>query len=124
MCLLLSFLRKYFSVRNYFTLPTLTEEGYRVTIGSLNNFNSDKFSLQALIRRILMILDIRLKEEVCLSNIMIIDLKVQHTSVIVSITSFFHVLFASQCHVTVIDDEYVRDKEFLGLYFSKFFSEN
>ncbi|XP_020284646.1 alpha-tocopherol transfer protein-like isoform X2 [Pseudomyrmex gracilis] len=68
-------IKESYEVVNYFTLPTLTEEGYRVTIGSLNNFNSDKFSLQALIRRILMILDIRLKEEVCLSNIMVIDLK-------------------------------------------------
>lgn len=65
-----------FFVRNYFVLPSLTEEGYRVTIFRLCDTDIEKFSLQAIVRRILMVLDIRLMEEFCLSNIMVIDLEV------------------------------------------------
>ncbi|KAL6262827.1 hypothetical protein P5V15_005617 [Pogonomyrmex californicus] len=60
---------------NYFVLPSLTEEGYRVSIFRLRETDVEKFSFQALVRRVLMVLDIRLMEEFCLSNIMIIDLE-------------------------------------------------
>ncbi|EZA55687.1 hypothetical protein DMN91_001755 [Ooceraea biroi] len=60
---------------DYFVLPSLTEEGYRVTILRMRETDPDKFSLQAICRRVLMVLDIRLMEESCLSNIMVIDLK-------------------------------------------------
>ncbi|XP_047349571.1 alpha-tocopherol transfer protein-like [Vespa velutina] len=59
----------------YFVLPSLTGEGYRVTILRLNDTDIDKFSIQAISRRILMVQDIRLIEEPSLSNIMIIDLE-------------------------------------------------
>ncbi|XP_070154942.1 alpha-tocopherol transfer protein-like isoform X2 [Polyergus mexicanus] len=62
-------------VVNYFVLPSLTEEGYRVSIFRLRDTNVEKFSFQAIVKRILMILDARLWEESCLSNIMIIDLE-------------------------------------------------
>jgi len=64
------------SFRDYFILPSLTEEGYRVIICRLCDTDIEKFSFQAIIRRVLMILDIRLMEEFCLSNIMVIDLEV------------------------------------------------
>ncbi|XP_072760133.1 alpha-tocopherol transfer protein-like [Anoplolepis gracilipes] len=63
------------SVVDYFVLPSLTEEGYRVSIFRLRDTNVEKFSFQAIVKRILMVLDARLWEESCLSNIMIIDLK-------------------------------------------------
>ncbi|XP_024869429.1 uncharacterized protein LOC112453102 isoform X2 [Temnothorax curvispinosus] len=56
-------------------LPSLTEEGYRVTIFRLRNPDMEKFSVQAIVRRVLMQLDIRLLEEVCLSNIFVLDLE-------------------------------------------------
>jgi hypothetical protein len=62
--------------REYFVLPTLTEEGYRVTILRLKETALERFSLTAITRRILMVLDIRLQEEASLTNIMIFDLKV------------------------------------------------
>lgn len=65
-----------FVVRDFFVLPSLTEEGYRVTIFRINDTDVEKFSLQAIVRLALMILDIRLMEEVSLSNIMVIDLEV------------------------------------------------
>ncbi|EFN83977.1 hypothetical protein EAI_03359 [Harpegnathos saltator] len=60
---------------DYFVLPSLTDEGYRVTVLRMRDTDPEKFSIQAIARRILMVLDIRLKEEACLSNIMIIDLQ-------------------------------------------------
>lgn len=65
-----------FDTIDYFVLPSLTEEGHRVTILRIHETDPDKFSFQALCRRILMALDIRLMEEACLSNIMVVDLKV------------------------------------------------
>ncbi|XP_025271064.1 alpha-tocopherol transfer protein-like isoform X2 [Camponotus floridanus] len=62
-------------VVDYFILPSLTEDGYRVTVFRLRDTNVEKFSFQAVIKRILMVLDARLWEESCLSNIMIIDLE-------------------------------------------------
>ncbi|XP_051158081.1 clavesin-2-like isoform X3 [Leptopilina boulardi] len=59
----------------YFILPSLTQEGHRVTILRLNNNALEKFSLQAITRRILMVMDLRLLEEASLSNIMILDLE-------------------------------------------------
>ncbi|KAE8736654.1 hypothetical protein FOCC_FOCC017891 [Frankliniella occidentalis] len=58
---------------SYFVLPKLTSEGYRVTIFRLNNTDVDKFILQELTKRVVMCLDVRLKEEKCLSNIMVVD---------------------------------------------------
>ncbi|KAK3921354.1 Alpha-tocopherol transfer protein-like [Frankliniella fusca] len=58
---------------SYFVLPKLTSEGYRVTIFRLNNTDVDKFVLQELTKRVVMCLDVRLKEEKCLSNIMVVD---------------------------------------------------
>ncbi|CAD1474601.1 unnamed protein product, partial [Heterotrigona itama] len=55
---------------HYFVLPSLTDEGHRVTILRLRNTRIEKFSIQAISRRILMVLDTRLLEEQCLSNIM------------------------------------------------------
>ncbi|XP_032691501.1 uncharacterized protein LOC116854074 isoform X4 [Odontomachus brunneus] len=63
------------STRDYFVLPSLSDEGYRVTVLRVRDTNPEKFSIQAIARRILMVLDIRLAEETCLSNIMIIDLQ-------------------------------------------------
>ncbi|XP_029164450.1 alpha-tocopherol transfer protein-like [Nylanderia fulva] len=63
------------SVVDYFVLPSLTEEGYRVTIFRLRDTDVEKFSFQTIVKRILMILDARLWEESCLSNIMIVDLE-------------------------------------------------
>lgn len=65
-----------FSISQYFVLPSLTDEGYRVTILRLKDSAIDKFSIQTISRRILMVLDTRLIEEQCLSNIMVIDLEV------------------------------------------------
>ncbi|XP_011505041.1 PREDICTED: alpha-tocopherol transfer protein-like [Ceratosolen solmsi marchali] len=62
-------------VVQYFVLPKLTEEGYRVTIFRLKETMLERFSLTAITRRILMVLDIRLREEASLTNIMIFDLK-------------------------------------------------
>lgn len=59
----------------YFLLPSLTSEGYRVTILRLVDPRLEKFSLETLTRRILMVMDTRLNEEACLSNVMIIDLQ-------------------------------------------------
>ncbi|XP_015585582.1 alpha-tocopherol transfer protein-like [Cephus cinctus] len=59
----------------YFLLPSLTKEGHRVTILRLADYALERFSIQAIARRILMVMDTRLVEEVCLSNIMIFDLK-------------------------------------------------
>ncbi|XP_011871185.1 PREDICTED: alpha-tocopherol transfer protein-like [Vollenhovia emeryi] len=64
-----------FNMSDYFILPLLTEEGRRVTILRLRDTNIEKFSFQAMARRILMVLDIYLMEEVCLSNIIVIDLE-------------------------------------------------
>ncbi|XP_011165153.1 alpha-tocopherol transfer protein-like [Solenopsis invicta] len=66
-------IRNSFNITHYFILPSLTEEGYRVTIFQLRDNDIEKFSFQATVRRVLMALDIRLMEEICLSNIMIID---------------------------------------------------
>ncbi|XP_032691499.1 alpha-tocopherol transfer protein-like isoform X2 [Odontomachus brunneus] len=63
---------------DYFVLPSLSDEGYRVTVLRVRDTNPEKFSIQAIARRILMVLDIRLAEETCLSNIMIIDLQGFH----------------------------------------------
>lgn len=63
-------------IRDFLILPSLTEEGYRATIFRLRDTDVEKFSFQALVKRILMILDTRLMEEFCLSNIMIVDLEV------------------------------------------------
>ncbi|XP_076758667.1 alpha-tocopherol transfer protein-like [Xylocopa sonorina] len=60
---------------HYFVLPSLTDEGHRVSILRLRNTAIDKFSIQTISRRILMVLDTRLMEERCLSNIMVIDLE-------------------------------------------------
>ena len=60
---------------HYFVLPSLTEEGHRVTILGLRDTAIEKFSIQAISRRILMVMDTRLMEEHCLSNTMIIDLQ-------------------------------------------------
>ncbi|KAJ8684186.1 hypothetical protein QAD02_019978 [Eretmocerus hayati] len=59
----------------YFVLPKMTEDGYRVTIMRLKDTALEKFSIIAITRRILMVLDLRLQEEQSLSNIMIFDLK-------------------------------------------------
>lgn len=59
-------------------LPKLTTEGYRVTIFRLNNVEVDKFNMQEITKRVVMCLDVRLKEEKCLSNVMIIDFQVRH----------------------------------------------
>lgn len=60
---------------HYFVLPSLTDEGHRVTILHLKDTSIERFSIQAISRRILMVLDTRLMEERCLSNIMVIDLE-------------------------------------------------
>ncbi|KAI4493797.1 hypothetical protein M0804_001973 [Polistes exclamans] len=57
----------------YFVLPSLTKEGYRVTVFRLIDTDIDKFSIQAIAKRILMVQDIRLVEEPCSSNVMVID---------------------------------------------------
>ncbi|CAB0036247.1 unnamed protein product [Trichogramma brassicae] len=62
-------------VVEYFVLPRVTEDGYRVTILRLHDTALERFSLTAITRRILMVLDVRLQEEPSLSNIMIFDLK-------------------------------------------------
>lgn len=59
----------------YFVLPSLTDEGHRVTILRLKNKSLDRYSIQTITRRLLMVMDIRLVEESCLSNIMILDLQ-------------------------------------------------
>ncbi|XP_043267889.1 alpha-tocopherol transfer protein-like [Venturia canescens] len=59
----------------YFVLPSLTEEGNRVTVFRLVDKTVDKFSVQAITRRMLMVMDTRLVEEAGLSNVMIIDLQ-------------------------------------------------
>ncbi|XP_015520341.1 alpha-tocopherol transfer protein-like [Neodiprion virginianus] len=59
----------------YFLLPSLTSEGYRVTILRLVDTRLEKFSLETITRRILMVMDTRLVEEFSLSNVMIIDLQ-------------------------------------------------
>ncbi|KAK2583869.1 hypothetical protein KPH14_001143 [Odynerus spinipes] len=59
----------------YFVLPSLSGEGHRVTILRLCDTNIERFSVQAIARRILMVLDLRLIEEPCLSNVMVIDLE-------------------------------------------------
>ncbi|XP_018400044.1 PREDICTED: alpha-tocopherol transfer protein-like [Cyphomyrmex costatus] len=68
-------IRGSYNITDYFTLPSLTEEGYRATIFRLRDTDMEKFSFQAIVKRVLMILDARLMEEFCLSNIMIIDLQ-------------------------------------------------
>ncbi|XP_034179963.2 alpha-tocopherol transfer protein-like [Osmia lignaria lignaria] len=60
---------------HYFVLPSLTKDGHRVSVLRLRNTAIEKFSIQAISRRILMVLDARLMEERCLSNIMVIDLQ-------------------------------------------------
>ncbi|XP_071866087.1 alpha-tocopherol transfer protein-like [Bombus fervidus] len=60
---------------HYFVLPSLTDEGHRVTILRLKDTSTERFSIQTISRRILMVLDTRLMEERCLSNIMVIDLE-------------------------------------------------
>ncbi|XP_034949865.1 retinol-binding protein pinta-like [Chelonus insularis] len=59
----------------YFVLPSLTDEGHRVTILRIKDKNIDKFSIQTITKRILMVMDLRLVEESCLSNYMILDLE-------------------------------------------------
>ncbi|XP_043247851.1 alpha-tocopherol transfer protein-like [Colletes gigas] len=59
----------------YFVLPSLTEDGHRVTVLRLRSLSIDEFSIQTISKRILMVLDARLMEERCLSNIMVIDLE-------------------------------------------------
>jgi len=58
----------------------------------MREIDVDKLSLQALCRRILMALDVRLMEESCLSNIMVIDVKVETKFIIVCA-----VLYARAC---------------------------
>ncbi|XP_054001331.1 alpha-tocopherol transfer protein-like [Hylaeus anthracinus] len=60
---------------HYFVLPSLTEDGHRVTVLRLRNTSIENFSIQSISKRILMVLDARLMEERCLSNIMVIDLE-------------------------------------------------
>ncbi|KZC05924.1 PREDICTED: alpha-tocopherol transfer protein-like [Dufourea novaeangliae] len=60
---------------HYFVLPSLTNEGHRVTVLRLRDTSIDKFSIRTITKRILMVLDTRLMEECCLSNIMVIDLQ-------------------------------------------------
>lgn len=60
----------------YFALPSLTDDGHRVSVLRLKNRSIERFSVRALARRILMVLDIRQVEELCLSNVMVIDLEV------------------------------------------------
>ncbi|XP_031842533.2 alpha-tocopherol transfer protein-like [Nomia melanderi] len=59
----------------YFVLPSLTEEGHRVTVFRLRDTSVDNFSFQAITKRVLMVLDTRLMEERCLSNVMVVDLE-------------------------------------------------
>lgn len=61
---------------SYFVLPKLTSEGYRVTIFRLKSTDVERFALSELTKRVVMCLDVRLKEEKCLSNIMVIDFQV------------------------------------------------
>ncbi|KAJ1525291.1 hypothetical protein ONE63_010114 [Megalurothrips usitatus] len=58
---------------SYFVLPKLTSEGYRVTIFRLHATEVEKFCVSTLTKRVIMVLDVRLKEEKCLSNIMVVD---------------------------------------------------
>lgn len=89
-------INKYFpSIRDYFVLPSLSDEGYRVTVLRLRDTNPEKFCIQMIARRILMVLDIRLREEACLSNIMIIDLQVFHVAHYASHISHFFATTAS-----------------------------
>ncbi|KAG7190770.1 hypothetical protein KM043_006841 [Ampulex compressa] len=60
---------------DYFVLPSLTDEGHRVTILRLRNNDIEKLSIETITKRILMVLDLRLLEENGLSNIMIFDVK-------------------------------------------------
>ncbi|XP_076165589.1 alpha-tocopherol transfer protein-like [Ptiloglossa arizonensis] len=60
---------------HYFVLPSLTKDGHRVTVLRLRNISVEKFSVQTISKRILMVLDARLMEEYCLSNVMVIDLE-------------------------------------------------
>lgn len=60
---------------DYFVLPSLTDEGHRVSVLRLKDKDIDRFSIQTITRRILMVMDTRLVEESCLSNIMILDLE-------------------------------------------------
>ncbi|CAD6237715.1 GSCOCG00008316001-RA-CDS [Cotesia congregata] len=62
-------------VIEYFVLPSLTDEGHRVTVLRLKDKDINKFSVQAITRRILMVMDTRLTEEACLSNQMVFDLE-------------------------------------------------
>ncbi|XP_017886406.1 alpha-tocopherol transfer protein-like [Ceratina calcarata] len=64
-----------YQATHYFVLPSLTEEGHRVSVLRLRDAAIDKFSIQAISRKILMVLDTRLMEERCLSNVMVIDLE-------------------------------------------------
>ncbi|XP_057340518.1 retinol-binding protein pinta-like [Microplitis mediator] len=59
----------------YFVLPSLTDEGHRVTVLRLKDKDINRFSVQAITRRILMVMDARLTEEACLSNQMVFDLE-------------------------------------------------
>lgn len=60
---------------HYFVLPSLTEEGHRVSVLRLRDTAIEKFSIRKITRKILMVLDTRLMEERCLSNVMVIDLE-------------------------------------------------
>lgn len=62
-------------VMQYFVLPSLTKEGHRVTVIRLRNTDINQFSIQKFTKRILMVLEVRLKEEACLSNVTVIDLE-------------------------------------------------
>ncbi|XP_066581713.1 alpha-tocopherol transfer protein-like [Prorops nasuta] len=68
-------IQKCFKSIDYFVLPSLTKEGHRVTILRLKDTSIENFCLKSITRRILMVLDMRILEEPCLSNIMILDLK-------------------------------------------------
>lgn len=59
----------------YFPLPRLTPEGYRVTVYKLADHDIATFNIRDITKRIVMVLDARLLEEKCLSNIMVFDLQ-------------------------------------------------
>jgi len=65
----------FFSNSQYVVLPNLTSRGYRVTIFRLTSPKIEQFDLPVLAKRVVMALDVRLCEERCLSNVMIVDLQ-------------------------------------------------
>lgn len=100
-----------------FTLPELTDEGYRVSICGLLDSDINKWSVRDFTVRSLMNFDVRLLEESCLGDVYIMDL----SGFTFKHLSHYTIGFIKKCVLCQIDAMPLRVKGIHFLYSPSFF---